>query len=98
MTTSTAPTKTAESATARSRTTTLNVLIADKFEKGGIERLQELGCRVEFNPELTATDLPETIASLDPDVIVVRSTKVPGPVFEADWMMQPATRKRGGES
>ena len=30
----------------------MNILIADKFEKEGIEGLKKLGCEVTVNPEL----------------------------------------------
>jgi hypothetical protein len=34
------------------------VLIADKFEKVGVDGLTELGCTVVLKPELTTADLP----------------------------------------
>lgn len=52
------------------------VLIADKFEKVGLDGLAELGCRVFLRPELTPADLPAAIKECDPKVLVVRSTKV----------------------
>ena len=52
------------------------VLIADKFEKVGLDGLAELGCRVVLRPELTPADLPAAIKEYDPKILVVRSTKV----------------------
>ncbi len=59
----------------------LNILIADKFEASGIEDLQACGCAVICDPELSAENLPAAVAEQDPDVLIVRSTKVPEPVF-----------------
>jgi D-3-phosphoglycerate dehydrogenase len=61
---------------AAARQTALNVLIAGKLDQTGIEQLEALGCRVHFDANLTAQTLPPAIAELDPDVLVVRSTKV----------------------
>ncbi len=72
-----------EKPTAPAGTSTLTVLIADKFEKVGLDRLRELGCDVRFEPGLTAADLPAAMKQIDPDVLVVRSTKVTEEVFAA---------------
>ncbi|HEY8105714.1 MAG TPA: NAD(P)-dependent oxidoreductase [Gemmatimonadales bacterium] len=56
----------------------MNVLIADKFEKVGIDGLKELGCTVVAQPDLTAATLPEALKTHDPNVLIVRSTKVTG--------------------
>jgi D-3-phosphoglycerate dehydrogenase len=60
-----------------------HVLIADKFSDGGLERVRAFGCRLTYEPDLTAGDLAAAIAEHDPNVLVVRSTKVPTEVFEA---------------
>lgn len=54
----------------------MKVLIADKFEKVGIDGLKELGCTVVSQPELTAATLPAALKAQDPSVLIVRSTKV----------------------
>jgi len=54
----------------------MRVLVADKFEKSGLEGLRALGCEVAFEPDLKEQALVEAIASSGPDVLVVRSTKV----------------------
>lgn len=54
----------------------MKVLIADKFEKVGVDGLQELGCTVVSRPDLTADLLPAAIAEVDPGILIVRSTKV----------------------
>ncbi len=54
----------------------MKVLIADKFEKSGIEGIQALNCEVMSQPELEGDSLRSAIQSICPDVLVVRSTKV----------------------
>ena len=54
----------------------MRVLIADKFEKSGVEALQALGCEVRLEPDLKGQALAETIASMDAEVLIVRSTRV----------------------
>lgn len=54
----------------------MKVLIADKFEKVGIDGLKELGCTVVSQPEITAATLPGALKSHDPTVLIVRGTKV----------------------
>ena len=52
------------------------ILIADKFEASGIATLESLGHRVICDPTLDPETLPDAIASHDPQVLIVRSTKV----------------------
>jgi D-3-phosphoglycerate dehydrogenase / 2-oxoglutarate reductase len=54
----------------------MKVLIADKFEKVGVDGLHELGCEVLTKPELKAEDLPQALREIDPRILIVRSTKV----------------------
>jgi len=54
----------------------MRVLIADEFEQSGRDKLRDLGCEVSFQPGLKAETLPEAVATWQPDVLVVRSTKV----------------------
>ena len=56
----------------------MKILIADKFEKVGIDGLKELGCTVVSLPDLTAEALPVALKEHDPNVLIVRSTKVTG--------------------
>ena len=61
----------------------LTVLIADKLERSAVDAAKRIGCRVEMQPDLTPETLPGTTADIDPDVLVVRSTKVTAAVFES---------------
>ena len=61
----------------------MKVLIADKFEKSGIEGLQAAGCEVVFEPDLKDATLVEAVARTQADVLVVRSTVVTEAMLEA---------------
>lgn len=61
----------------------MKILIADKFEASGIAALEQLGCRVISDPALSAETIPAAIIEHNPDVLIVRSTKVRKPAFDA---------------
>ncbi len=50
----------------------MKVLIADKFEKSGIEGLKGLGCEVISNPDLKDEALGEALRETQADILVVR--------------------------
>ena len=52
------------------------VLIADKFEKVGVDGLKDLGCEVIERPDVKAEDLPAMMREVDPKILIVRSKKV----------------------
>jgi D-3-phosphoglycerate dehydrogenase len=54
----------------------MKVLIADKFEKVGIDGLKELGCTIISEPDVKADALPDLIRRVDPNILIVRSKKV----------------------
>lgn len=55
----------------------MNILIADKFEKSGVEGLKGLGAEVLYEPDLKSEDLGDRLRATSADILVVRSTKVP---------------------
>jgi D-3-phosphoglycerate dehydrogenase len=61
----------------------MKVLIADKFEKSGLDGLTAAGCEVISDPELKDDALREAIGRTGADVLVVRSTKVTAPMLDA---------------
>jgi D-3-phosphoglycerate dehydrogenase len=61
----------------------MKVLIADKFEKSGIEGLKAAGCEVIFEPDLKDATLVEAIGKTLAEVLVVRSTAVSEAMFDA---------------
>lgn len=61
----------------------MKVLVADKFEKSGLEGLKAAGCEVLYEPELKDDGLTEAIGTSGADVLVVRSTKVTAAMLDA---------------
>ena len=61
----------------------MKVLIADKFEKSGIDGLRAAGCAVVSDPDLKDDALREAIGKTGADVLVVRSTRVTAPMLDA---------------
>ena len=61
----------------------MRVLIADKFEQSGRDGLQAIGCDLSFQPDLKDEALVAAIAERQPDVLVVRGTKVTEPMLAA---------------
>ncbi len=61
----------------------MRVLIADKFEKSGLDKLQAIGCEVVYKPGTKEDALAREIGRLQPDVLIVRSTKVTEPILNA---------------
>ena len=61
----------------------MRVLIADEFEQSGRDELQSMGCDVRFAPKLKDDSLVAEVEQFRPDVLVVRSTKVPEAVLAA---------------
>lgn len=74
----------------------MKILIADKFEKAGIEGLKGLGAEVVSLPEVGEAGLPGALAEHNPDVLVVRSTKVKGPAFDAAKRLSLVIRAGAG--
>ncbi|MEL6741368.1 MAG: NAD(P)-dependent oxidoreductase [Planctomycetota bacterium] len=72
------------------------VLIADKFEASGVAELERLGCNVTVRPDLDAATLPAALAELQPEVLVVRSTKVPAGVIEGAASLRGIVRAGSG--
>jgi D-3-phosphoglycerate dehydrogenase len=74
----------------------MKVLIADKFEKVGIDGLKELGCTVVAQPDLTADALPAAIREVDPHILIVRSTKVTADTLNAGTALTLVIRAGAG--
>jgi D-3-phosphoglycerate dehydrogenase len=61
----------------------MHVLIADKFEQSGQDGLKSAGCEVSYQPGLKDDALAREVGRLQPDVLVVRSTKVTDAILSA---------------
>ncbi len=60
----------------------MKVLVADKFEKSGIDGLKALGLDVAYEPDLKDDSLLKSLQETSAEVLIVRSTKVTGPMAE----------------
>ena len=54
----------------------MKVLVADAFEKSGLDGLAALGCEVLYEPKLEGASLGARLAETGAEALVVRSTKV----------------------
>ena len=61
----------------------MKVLVADKFEKSGLDGLRAAGCGVVYEPDLKDAALAAAIASSGADALVVRGTKVTDEMLDA---------------
>lgn len=61
----------------------MRVLIADKFEQSGRDRLDAAGCEFSYQPDVKDETLVEAIRAYQPDALVVRSTKVSEQMLDA---------------
>jgi D-3-phosphoglycerate dehydrogenase / 2-oxoglutarate reductase len=74
----------------------LNVLIADAFSEAAIDRLRASGHTLRVDPSLKGGALTEAIASFNPNVLVVRSTKVTGADLDASPALELVVRAGAG--
>jgi D-3-phosphoglycerate dehydrogenase len=74
----------------------MKVLIADKFEKVGIDGLKELGCGIVSQPDLTAEALPAAVKEVDPHILIVRGTKVTAETLGAGTALTLVIRAGAG--
>jgi D-3-phosphoglycerate dehydrogenase len=61
----------------------MKVLVADSFEKSGLDGLRAAGCDVVYEPDAKDDVLTEAVRSSGANVLVVRSTKVTASMLDA---------------
>ena len=61
----------------------MKVLVADKFERSGIDALKAAGCEVVFQPDASGDTLVAAIKQSQAPVLVVRSTQVTEAMMDA---------------
>ena len=61
----------------------MKVLIADKFEKSGLDGLKAAGCDVIYQPDASGDSLVQALAQSAAPVLVVRSTQVTDAMLDA---------------
>ncbi|HEY8258475.1 MAG TPA: phosphoglycerate dehydrogenase [Gemmatimonadales bacterium] len=74
----------------------MKVLVADKFEKVGVDGLRELGCTVVSNTDVKAEDLPALIRETDPNILIVRGKKVTAEALKAGTALTLVIRAGAG--
>lgn len=74
----------------------MKVLVADKFEKVGIDGLKELGCAVVSEPDVKADALPDLIKRVDPHILIVRGKKVNADALRAGTALTLVIRAGAG--
>ena len=74
----------------------MNVLIADKFERAGIQKLEAVGCTVTVEPAAKDDALRELIERSGCHVLIVRSTKVKAPMIAAGEALALIVRAGAG--
>ncbi|HTE51007.1 MAG TPA: NAD(P)-dependent oxidoreductase [Kofleriaceae bacterium] len=74
----------------------MKVLVADRFEDAGLSQLRASGVEVDYQPGLDGEGLADAVAAADPDVLVVRGTKVAAPVFAAGRGLKLVVRAGAG--
>ena len=61
----------------------MKVLLADKFPAEGVNALEALGCTVISEPDLKDDALAAALRDQQPNILIVRSTKVQTPHLES---------------
>ena len=74
----------------------MRVLIADQVASGAIIEMQHQGMGVDFNKDLSGDSLIAAIKDFDPNILVVRSTKVPVAAIDAGASLQLVVRAGAG--
>jgi len=74
----------------------MRVLIADKFDDAGLDALEARSFETFFEPDLTADTLAARVVQVNPDVLIVRSTKVRSDVIEAGESLSLIVRAGAG--
>src|SRR5262245_43115146 len=74
----------------------LSVLVADKFEPSSLDALRANGCPVRFEPDLTAATMTQAVRDHDPDVLVVRGTKVTAGTLQSAGRLSLVVRAGAG--
>jgi D-3-phosphoglycerate dehydrogenase / 2-oxoglutarate reductase len=74
----------------------MKVLIADKFEKVGVDGLKELGCTVVSRPDAKAEEIPQLIRENDPHILIVRGTRVSADALKAGTALTLVIRAGAG--
>lgn len=74
----------------------MKVLVADRLHDNAIAALNDAGFRVQLNPELKEQTLIDAVKKFEPQILIVRSTKVSAEVCEASDALELIIRAGAG--
>ncbi len=74
----------------------MRLFIADKFEQWGVDQAKAICSEVGYEPGLKGDDLTKRIAAFNPNVLIVRSSKVPEALMAAAPKLQLIIRAGAG--
>jgi len=74
----------------------MTVLVADAFSDAGLDALRSAGHAVVYDPKLSGSELTRALAEHDPQVLVVRSTKVTAADLDAARGLELIVRAGAG--
>jgi D-3-phosphoglycerate dehydrogenase len=74
----------------------MKILVADKMEQWGLDQLKGLADELAYEPDLKDDALKQRLAEFDPDVMTVRSTKVPKEIQAAAKNLKLIVRAGSG--
>ena len=74
----------------------MKVLVADLFSEEGLKELANSGVEVHYDDKLNGDSLTKAMAEFQPNVLVVRSTKVTAQHIDADPKLQMVVRAGAG--
>lgn len=74
----------------------MKILVADKMEPWGLDQLKGLADQLSYEPDLKDDALKQRLAEFDPDVMTVRSTKVPAQIQAASKSLKLIIRAGSG--
>lgn len=87
---------TSATSTAAKDTSRATILVADALSESGLDALRSAGCQVRVQADLSGDALGDAVRAYDPDVLIVRSTKVPAAVFSAASRLSLVIRAGAG--
>ena len=80
----------------RPQTLIMNILLADSLSTSCIDQLEAAGHTVHNRPKAKGDELIEAMRDVQPQVLVVRSTKVPGEAMDASPNLELVIRAGAG--
>jgi len=74
----------------------MKILVADKMEAWGLDQLKGLADELAYEPDLKGDELKNRMSEFDPEVVTVRSTKLPKEILAAGKSLKLVIRAGSG--